>query len=162
MNVSESHGLLPSVVGFAISAALLWIGSEVFAAARARAGSTMRRLQACALILAGCGLWWPGHFVGVAFLTAIAATRRTLPAFAGLAVATLLLAYGHSVFATPALFRAVAALGPWGPPLSVFVLATTLVGLGLEFRPSKKLVVMRIAAAAICGGLLATAASTGA
>ena len=186
MNVSESHGLLPSVVGFAISAALLWIASEIFAAARARARSAMRRLQACALVLAGCGLWWPGHFAGVpddagftvlglsvggvlawtlagvAFLTAIAATRRTLPAFAGLAVATLLLAYGHSVFATPALFRAVAALGPWGPGLSVFLLATTLVGLGLEFRPSKKLVVMRIGAAAICGGLLAMAASTGA
>nr|HET7860383.1 bifunctional diguanylate cyclase/phosphodiesterase [Caldimonas sp.] len=186
MNVSESHGLVPSVVGFAISAALLWIGSEVFAAARARAGSAMRRLQACALVLAGCGVWWPGHFAGVpdeagftllglsvgavlawtlalvAFLTAVAATRRTLPAFAALAVATLLLAYGHSVFATPALFRAVAALGPWGPPLSVFVLATTLVGLGLEFRPSKKLVVMRIGAAAASGWLLALAASAGA
>jgi hypothetical protein len=66
MNVSESHGLVPSVVGFAISAALLWIGSEVFAAARARAGTAMRRLQACALVLAGCGVWWPGHFAGVA------------------------------------------------------------------------------------------------
>ena len=65
MNVSESHGLLPSVVGFAISAALLWIGSEVFAAARTRAASAMRRLQACALVLAGCGVWWPGHFAGV-------------------------------------------------------------------------------------------------
>jgi len=183
MNVSESHGLLPSVVGFAISAALLWIGSEVFAAARAREKSAMRRLQACALVLAGCGLWWPGHFAGVpddagftlvglsvggvlawtlagvAFLTAVAATRRTLPAFAALAVATLLLAYGHSVFATPALFRALAALGPWGPPFSVFVLATTLVGLGLEFKPSKKLVVMRIGAATVCGGLLALAAA---
>jgi len=186
MNVSESHGLLPSVVGFAISAALLWIGSEVFAAARTRAASAMRRLQACALVLAGCGVWWPGHFAGVpdeagftllglsvgavlawtlaavAFLTAVAASRRTLPAFAALAVATLLLAYGHSVFATPALFRAVGALGPWGPPLSVFVLATTLVGLGLEFRPSKKLVVTRIGAAAACGWLLALAASAGA
>jgi len=186
MNVSESHGLVPSVVGFAISAALLWIGSEVFAAARAREKSAMRRLQACALVLAGCGLWWPGHFAGVpddagftlvgfsvggvlawtlagvAFLTAVAATRRTLPAFAALAVATLLLAYGHSVFATPALSRALAPLGPWGPPFSVFVLATTLVGLGLEFKPSKKLVVMRIGAAAICGGLLALAAAAGA
>jgi len=186
MNVSESHGLLPSVVGFAISAALLWIGAEVFAAARTREKGAMRRLQACALVLAGCGLWWPGHFAGVpddagltllglsvggvlawtlagvAFLTAVATTRRTLPAFAALAVATLLLAYGHSVFATPALFRAVAALGPWGAPLSVFVLATTLVGLGLEFKPSKKLVVMRIGAAAICGGLLALAAAAGA
>jgi len=183
MNVSESHGLLPSVVGFTISAALLWIGAEVFAAARTRARGPMRRLQACALVLAGFGIWWPGHFAGVpdeagftvlglsvagvlawtlagvAFLTAFAATRRTLPAFAGLAVVTLLLAYGHSVFATPALFRVVAALGPWGPGLAVFLLATTLVGLGLEFKPSKKLIVMRIGAAAICGGLLEMAAA---
>ena len=60
MNVSESHGLLPSVVGFAVSTALLWIGAEVFAAARSRAKSAMRRLQACALVVAGCGVWWPG------------------------------------------------------------------------------------------------------
>ncbi len=186
MNVSDSHGLLPPVLGFAVSAALLWIGAEVFAAARSRARGAMRRLQACAIVLAGFGLWWPGHFAavpddagftllglsvggilawtlaGAAFLTAVAATRRTVPAFASLAVATLLLAYGHSVFATPALFRAVAAVGPWGPGLSVFVLATTLVGLGLEFKASKKLVAIRIGAATLCAALLATAAAAGA
>ncbi|MBV9890457.1 MAG: EAL domain-containing protein [Rhizobacter sp.] len=186
MNVSDSHGLLPSVLGFAISTALLWIGAEVFAAARSRTRGAMWRLQACAVVLAGFGLWWPGHFAavpdgagftllglsvagvlawtlaGAAFLTAVAATRRTVPAFASLAVATLLLAYGHSVFATPALFRAVAALGPWGPGLAVFVLATTVVALGLEFKASKKVAAIRIGAATLCAALLVIAAAAGA
>jgi diguanylate cyclase (GGDEF)-like protein len=185
MNVSESHPLLPSVVGFVISAVLLWLASEVFAAARTRARSSMRRLKGCAVLLAGFGLWWPGHSIaplgdasgsvlglpvgalawalaGLAFGTAVAATRRTLPAFAGLAVVTLLIAYGHSVFATPALFRATAPLGPWGPGLAVFFLATTLVGLGLEFKPSKKLLAMRICAATLCAILLTIAASAAA
>ena len=178
MNLSDSHGLLPSVVGFAISAILLWLGSEIFAAARQRPRGNGRRLKTCALVLAGFGLWWPGHFLaavepagaislasglawvlaGLAMLTAIAATRRTLPAFAGLTIVTLLVAYGHSVFATPGLFRAALALGAWGTPLSVFFLATTLVGLGLEFKPSRKLTAMRIGGALLCAALMTTAA----
>jgi len=176
MNLSGSHGLLPSVVGFAISAVLLLLGSEVFAAGRLRERG--RRLKACALLLGGCGLWFPGHFLaplesgggllltsalalmlaGVAMLTAVAATRRTLPAFAALTVVTILVAYGHSVFATPGLFRAMLVLGAWGTPLSVFFLATTLVGLGLEFKPSRKLTAMRIGAAALCALLMTMAA----
>jgi diguanylate cyclase (GGDEF)-like protein len=178
MNLSDSHGLLPSVVGFAISAVLLWLGSEVFAAARLRERGSGRRLKACALLLVGCGLWFPGHFLaplqagsglsltsalawvlaGLAMLTAVAATRRTLPAFAGLTVVTLLVAYGYSVFATPGLFRAMLVLGAWGTPLSVFFLATTLVGLGLEFKPGRKLTAMRIGAAALCAVLMTMAA----
>ena len=120
MNFLDSQRLLPGVAGFAISAFLLWLGSEVFAAARQRAESAQGcRLKACALLLAGLGLWWPGHFLapldaagggalgipfvagalawvlaGLAIVTAVAATRKTLPAFAGLAVVTLLVAYG--------------------------------------------------------------------
>jgi diguanylate cyclase (GGDEF)-like protein len=178
MNLSDSHGLLPCVVGFGISAVLLWLGSEVFAAARLRQRGG-RRLKACALLLAGFGLWWPGHFLassieaggglslasglawvlaGLAMLTAVAATRRTMPAFAGLTAVTLLVAYGHSVFATPGLLRAMLALGAWGTPLSVFVLATTLVALGLEFKPSRKLAAMRIGGAAVCAALMTMAA----
>ena len=63
-------------------------------------------------LLGGFGLWWPGHFLapldagsvlgipflagglawglaGLALITAVAATRKTVPAFAGLAVITL-------------------------------------------------------------------------
>ena len=71
---------------------------------------------------------------------------------------TLLVAYGHSVFATPGLFRATMAFGAWGPALAVFVLATTLVGLALEFRASRKLRVMRITGALLCATLLTLAA----
>ena len=75
---------------------------------------------------------------------------------------TLLVAYGHSVFATPGLFRATIAFGAWGPALAVFVLATTLVGLALEFRASRKLRVMRIAGALLCATLLTLAATVSA
>ena len=46
MNFLDSQGLLPSVVGFAISAILLWLGSEIFAAARQRPRGNGRRLKA--------------------------------------------------------------------------------------------------------------------
>ncbi|MEO8836915.1 MAG: diguanylate cyclase, partial [Caldimonas sp.] len=181
-NFQDSQRLLPALAGFAISAVLLWLACEVFAVARARARPAARRLKGCAILLAGFGLWWPGHFLapldaigdvlgvpfvgsvlawllaGFATLTAVAATRKTLPAFAGLAVVTLLVAYAHSVLATPGLFRATQAFGAWGPGLSVFVLATALVGLDLAFRPSRKLRVMRIGGALLCATLLTLAA----
>jgi diguanylate cyclase (GGDEF)-like protein len=187
MNLSDSHGLLPCVVGFVLSAILLWLGAEFFASARSRTKGSMRRLKACAVLLGGFGLWWPGHFLspldggsagalglpslagalawglaGLASWTAVAATRRTLPAFAGLAVVTLLIAYAHSVFATPALFRATATLGAWGPGLAVFLLATTLVALSLEFKASRKLQAMRIGGAVLCATLLTIAAAAAA
>src|SRR4029450_10392168 len=107
MSLSDSHGLMPWVVGFAISAILLWLGSELFAAARSRSRGSLR-LRACAVLLTGFGLGGAGHFLarldvasdsmlpslagslawalaGLAFWTAVAATRRTLPAFAGMA-----------------------------------------------------------------------------
>jgi diguanylate cyclase (GGDEF)-like protein len=184
MNSWDSHGLAPCIFAFAISAILLWLAADLFAAARAR-GKALR-LKACAFVLCGLGLWWPGDFLasgdgaggaagmgslagalawvlaGLAFATAVAATRRTLPAFAGLAVGTLLVAYVHSVFATPALFRAAAAVGAWGPGVSVFLLATTLVGLGLEFKPSRKLQTMRVSGAMLCALLLTTAGAAAA
>ena len=75
---------------------------------------------------------------------------------------TLLVAYGHSVFATPGLFRATVAFGAWGPGIAVFFLATALVGLGLEFKPSKKLLAMRTTGALLCALLLSLAASVSA
>ena len=122
-------------------------GSEpsVFAMARARSLRSSRRLVPVALLLAGFGLWWPGHFLepgeasggglgipvrrrglalalaGLAGATAVATTRKTLPAFAGLALLTLRVAYAHSLFATPGLFRASAAIGSWGPAGAILV-----------------------------------------
>jgi diguanylate cyclase (GGDEF)-like protein len=185
MNSLESHRLLPCVVGLAVSAVLLWLGAQVFAAARLRSGPARVRLNACALLLGGFGLWWPGHFLApleaasvfgipflagalawalalLALLTAAAASRKTVPAFAGLTVLTLIVAYAHSVFATPGLFRATVVFGAWGPGISVFLLATTLVLLGVEFKPGRKLTATRIAAALVCAVLLTLAAAVSA
>ena len=63
MNLLESHRLLPCLVGLAISATLLWLASEFFAVSRTRMRPTALRLKACAVLLGGLGLWWPGHFL---------------------------------------------------------------------------------------------------
>ncbi len=185
MNFLDSHRLLPNLAGFAISAGLLWLAAELYARSRLRSRTAARPLQACAILLAGFGLWWPGRFLapldaaasdaigipfvagalawalaGFAVATATAATRKTLPAFAGLGVVTLLVAYAHSVFATPGLFRAAQAMGSWGSAVAVFFLATALVGLGFELKPSKKLRAARVTGALFCASLLTLAAST--
>ncbi len=183
MNLLESQRLLPCIAGFVISAALLWLGAEVFAAARARTQRSGRRLLVAALVIVGSGVWWPGHFLepaeaaggaaggisfvaavlalalaGLAGATAVAGTRKTLPAFAGLALLTLIVAYAHTLFATPGLFRTSAAIGPWGPSVAILVLATALVVIGLEFKPSRKVHAARATGAAL-GALLLTLAT---
>ena len=100
MNLLDSQRLLPWVVSLAISAVLLWLAAEIFASARSRGRPTSRHLKACAIVLGGFGLWWPGHFLapldaasggalgspfvagalawllaGLALVTAVAATR---------------------------------------------------------------------------------------
>jgi len=180
----ESSRLLPLIAGFVISAALLWLGSGVFAVARARGLRANRRLALVALVIGGCGLWWPGHFLepgeasaglggiplvaatlalalaGLAGVTALVATRKTVPAFAGLSLLTLAFAYAHSLFATPGLFRASAAVGSWGPAGAIVILTALLVGLGLRGEPGRKLMLLRVLQAAM-GGLLLTLAASG-
>ena len=180
----ESHRLLPFIAGFAISTALLWLGAGVFATARARSLRSSRRLALVALLIFGCGLWWPGHFLersesvggslggfplfaaglalalaGVAGATALVTTRKTLPAFAGMGLLTLAVAYAHSLFATPGLFRTSAAVGSWGPAFAILVLAAMLVSLGLESRPSGKTQATRVLVAAVAAMLLTLAAA---
>ena len=184
MNLFDSQRLLPCLAGFAMSAALLWLGSEVFATARSRSLALARRLKVCAILLAGCGLWFPGHFLepldaagtgffGIAFVagglaialaaiaaaTAAAATRKTLPAFAGLTLLTLLAAYGHSLFATPGLFHAALPAGAWGPGIAVCLLAMSLIVITVEFKPSRKAQATRLAGAVLGAGLMTLAAS---
>jgi diguanylate cyclase (GGDEF)-like protein len=185
MHLLDSQRLLPCLAGFLISVALLWLGSEVFAVARARGPRVGRLLRVSAIVLGGCGLWWPGHFLepaesaggtlagiplvagllalalaGLAGITATATTRKTLPAFTGLAMLTLIVAYAHSVFATPGLFRAAGAAGAWGPGLAVLILATALVAISLEFKPSRKAKAARAAGAVLGAALLTLAAAT--
>jgi len=179
----ESHRLLPFIAGFAISAALLWLGAGVFAMARARSLRSNRRLMLVALLIGGCGLWWPGHFLepgevgidplggirlvaaalalalaGLAGATALVTTRKTFPAFAGLSLLTLGVAYAHSLFATPGLFRASAAIGSWGPAGAILLLSAALVGIALHVKPSRKARAGRFVGAAV-GALLLTVAA---
>ncbi|MCE9659174.1 MAG: EAL domain-containing protein [Burkholderiales bacterium] len=176
----ESHRLLPFIAGFAISAALLWLGAGVFATARARNLRSSRRLVLVALLIVGCGLWWPGHFLepgeasgggialvaaalalalaGLAGATALVTTRKTLPAFAGFAVLTLGVAYAHTLFATPGLFRASAAVGSWGPAGAILLLVMALVGIALDVKPGGKVRTTRFLGAA-AGALLLTLAA---
>jgi len=185
MHSLESQRLLPFLAALLISAALLWLGSEVFAAARMRSSRVGRMLKVAAVVLGGCGLWWPGHFLepaeaaggalagiplvagalglafwGMAGATAGAATRKTLPAFAGFSLLTLIAAYAHTVFATPGLFRAAGVAGTWGPGVAVMLLATTLVLIAVEFKPSRKLRSARACGATLCAILLALAAAS--
>ena len=181
----ESHRLLPFIAGFAISAALLWLGAERLrhgprpqpaqqpapgagrpAHRRLRpvvAGPLPRAGRAPAAVSAA-SRWspppWRWRLAGLAGATAVVTTRKTLPAFAGLALLTLGVAYAHSLFATPGLFRASAAIGSWGPAGAILVLATMLVGLGLEFKPSRK-VRARASLGAAIGALLLTLAAAG-
>ena len=110
---------------------------------RATSSSPARRPAAVSAASRWSRPAWRWRWPALAAATAVAATRKTLPAFAGLALLTLLVAYAHSLFATPGLFRASAALGSWGPAGAILVLATMLVGLGLEFKPSRKVRIAR-------------------
>ncbi|HZV92827.1 MAG TPA: EAL domain-containing protein, partial [Caldimonas sp.] len=185
MPLLDSQRLLPALAGFVISAALLWAGAEMLGLARGHGARPGRLLRAAGIALAGCGLWWPGHFLepaehaggafaGIAFVagllalalaalagaTAAAATRKTLPAFIGLAMLTLVVAYGHSVFATPGLFRAAGAAGTWGPGIAVMVLATALVAVVLDFKQGRTARAARIGAAAVGAAVLTLAAAS--
>ena len=132
MNALASGRLLPALAAFVIAAVLLWLGTEILSAARRRTGAPRQRLIAAAVMLIGCGLWWPGHFLdpghgagatptgiplaagllalvlaAAALASAESASRRAWPALAACSLGTLFVAYGHAMFATPALFRAV-------------------------------------------------------
>ncbi|MDQ6626962.1 MAG: bifunctional diguanylate cyclase/phosphodiesterase [Pseudomonadota bacterium] len=184
MDFFDSQRLLPFLAALLISAALLWLSSELISAGRARGSRVGRTLKATAIVLGGCGLWWPGHFLepadaagsplagiplvagllgmvfyGLASMAAGAATRKTLPAFAGFGVLALVAAYAHTVFATPGLLRAASVAGTWGPGIAVLLLATLLMLTALELKPSRKVRVTRCAGAMLCAVLLALAAA---
>ncbi|HEX7438821.1 MAG TPA: hypothetical protein VF319_01890, partial [Caldimonas sp.] len=171
------------IAGCMISAALLWLGPEIGAAARTRSTGLAWSLKACAVALAAGGLWWPGHLVAtaeppspnsatmallawlvalalaiLAGLTAGAATKKTFFACSALAVVTVFVTYGHSMVATPGLFRAVLVVGPWAPGLVTLLLAGALVGLHLANLPERKARWLRAGIALAIAAALALAA----
>ncbi len=171
-------------VGFVIGAALLWLGSEIGAAARVRSVTFSRRLRTAAIIVTACGLWWPGHLtadadfsangggllliaaalaIGLAFLatlTAAAAKRKTVLACLGLGAGTMLVAYAHSMFATPGLIRAAFTAGAWGPASAILVLCAAVVALQLDLRSTKRVSAGRIAAAVVGAAMLTIAGTS--
>ena len=176
---------MPWIAGCVISAALLWLGPEIGAAARTRASRLGWGLHACAAAVGACGLWWPGHVVllgqppsagvgtvavlawlvalGLTVLvgvTAGAAMRRNGALFAALCVVTLAVTYGHSMLALPGLFGAVAQFAPWAPGATTVVLTAALVWLHLHGDSSPRARGSRAGAAVTIAAMLAAASST--
>ena len=179
----ESDRLLPALAAFAIGAALVWLGAGLLSAARRRTAASRHRLLGATVMVTGCGLWWPGHFfdpgqvpgggvsgiplaaglLALALGSAVVATaecltRRLWAAAAGFAVGTLLVAYGHAMFATPGLFRAALAAGAWGPALAVAALPLALVAGAFEWKPSRRCTWLRAGTAAGAAAMLTGAA----
>ena len=179
----DSARLLACIAAYVVSAALLGLGCHLLAATRLRPHLASRRLKVAAILLGACGLWWPGHFLAypaaagdagardlVAALLALAliacctaaaavASRRTLPAFAGLSVLTVLVAYVHAMFATPGLFRAGPVADGWGPGVAVVVLAAALTVLQLELPAGRRSSLVRASAALLAAMLLTLVAA---
>ena len=173
--------------GCVISTALLWLGPEIGAAARLRHNRLAAGLHASAVALAACGLWWPGHvalmaepptqnagtlallgwIVSVALtllatVVAGAATRKTVAAFIALGVALVLVTYGHSMVATPGLFRLVLVAGEWAPAATALLLAALLVWIQIESHPTRRSRTLRAAGAAAVAAMLAASSGTNA
>ncbi|MGH8796869.1 MAG: diguanylate cyclase domain-containing protein, partial [Caldimonas sp.] len=178
---------MPWIAGCVISAALLWLGPEIGAAARTRNSRLGWGLYACAGAVGACGLWWPGHLaalgppasashgtiaalawlvaLGLTLLvgvTAGAALRRNAGLFAALCIVTLVVTYGHSMLALPGLFGAVAQFAPWAPGATTVVLAVALVWLHLHGAPSPRARWSRTGAAVVIAAMLVAASSTSA
>jgi diguanylate cyclase (GGDEF)-like protein len=167
-----------------ISAALFWLGPELGLAARSRSGKVAWGLRACAVALATCGVWWPGHLatladdvtlgsgpasllawlVALAFsmlaaVTAVAISRKTIAASLALGVVTLLVAYAHAMVATPALLRTFALAGAWVPGAGVLLIASVLVALQVETKAERRPRVLRAIGAVLLGAALGVAAA---
>ena len=184
MPVLDSDRLLPALAAFAIGGALVWLGLALLGGARRRTGAGRQQLLGATVMVIGCGLWWPGHFfdpgpvpggavagiplaaglLALAFAALVVATaeclsRRLWPAAAGLAIGTLLVAYGHAMFATPGLFRAALAAGAWGPTVAVAALAIVLVAGAVDWKASGSRTGWRLAAATAVALMLTAAAA---
>jgi len=171
-----------------LSASLLWLGSRASAAGRLLPEPLSSRLGVVAMLLAGTGLWWPGHLmagastlidrpglrsivawvlavalVRVARTTASAAGRHMLRAAGVGAMATLLLVVTYALLAAPAAFYGWGAAATWVS--AGFVTAITgLLALLLGDERSQATVarMARGAAALIAALLLLLGSATGA
>jgi len=186
MNPATAHELWAGLVGFLLSAAMLWLGAQLIAAARQRTGPLLYVLSGAGAVLTACGVWWPGHLmprvgswsaepgIGAVFAwglaltwvafasgTAAFASRSTLPAFGALAVGTVMISYCHAMVVAPVVFRAVSSGLPRAPAVVVLVLAAALVALALEHPKPEIVRTVRASAALLAAAVLSlTAASS--
>jgi diguanylate cyclase (GGDEF)-like protein len=167
-----------------ISAALLWLGPQIGAAAHTRTSYLAWGLRSCAAALVACGLWWTGRVVaggdvpsvtsgamtGLAWLlaltvsilsglTAIAAAHKTFAAFAALAVVTTVATYGALMVTSPDLFQAAGNVASWAPLLISALLSAAVVALHLEIQPERKAHGIRAAIALAVAGMLTVGAA---
>ena len=167
-----------------ISAALLWLGPQIGAAARTRSPYLAWGVRSCAVALVACGLWWSGRVAAgdavpsvttgamtglawllaltvtiLASLTASAAAHKTLAAFVALAVVTIVATYGALMVASPDLFHAAGSISSWLPLLISTLLCAALVALHLEIQPAGKAHGTRAAIALAVAGMLTVGAA---
>ncbi|CAN5890869.1 EAL domain-containing protein [soil metagenome] len=137
------------LAGFVVAAAMLWLASETAAACEGQPSSPGNAGRVVAVLLAGCGLWWPGHVMRAAGAgAALDAVWAWLPAMAVAAAAlvtgrfagsekkllaiplwlvTLMLANVHAMLATPGIFKLSHGAGVFGAGAALMALSIALV-----------------------------------
>ncbi|CAN5285794.1 EAL domain-containing protein [soil metagenome] len=136
------------LAGLFVASALLWLASETAAACDGQPAPQANAGRFVAVLLAGCGLWWPGHVMHApAAGAALDALWAWLPALAlaaaaivtgrvargekkllaiPLLLATLLLANVHAMLATPGIFKLSHSAGVFGAGAALFALSVAV------------------------------------
>ena len=176
------------LAAFGVTSALLWLGAELAGLALARPLPLSVALGVAALMLAACGLWWPGHLLpvdvasaaskGPASLTAwlpalllaacagatgtLIRSRSKLWVIAGVLL-TLMAAYGHAMLEAPGVFRLSHTAGVFGAGAVLLTLCAALVAAQLPLPPEHGGRVFRIAGVLVAAatGVFAAAVSAG-
>ena len=174
------RGAFALVLAFALSAALLWLGSALGMTSQWRRSMPLSSaLGVAAVALVGIGIWWPGHVLpghgshtsgqnpesaiavvlaallaGSARATTAVASRLTPGKFATAAIATWGLTVYHAVKITPGTFGASGAFAPLATGLLMTTLACALVFLHVEQKRQTIGRVLRACAALLTATVL--------
>ena len=161
-------------LSFGLAAGLLWLATETAALAAGRPRPVAVALTSVAVLLAACGLWWPGHLLPAdaargtttllnalpALLLAVcagatgtfASGRRQFLVLVGV-VFMLMAAYGHAMLAAPGLFRLARTAGGLGAGAALVVLCAALVAAQLRYGNARSGPVLRVAAVLVAAAV---------
>ena len=169
---------------FGLASCLLWLGAEVAHLAAVRPMPVSLALTLVAVLLAACGLWWPGHalaadttrgsndllnllpalllVVCTGATNALAGGSKKVWVLIGL-VAMLMAAYLHAMLAAPGWFRLARTASGVGAGAALITLCAALLGAQLRYGTSRAGPVLRVAAAlvaaaTVCAGAVVSAA----